>query len=118
MPPTKSITSSEGTITIIKGWEDVDKNGKRDDSDAVVLDFIDDKGNTTERWVSVSEFVNDKQYEAFGSTADRRKAVSTMSSYKKEGVSSFWRPFRDLACLLYTSPSPRDRQKSRMPSSA
>ena len=26
--------------------------------------------------------------------------------------------FQDLACLLYTSPSPRDRQKSRMPSSA
>ena len=24
----------------------------------------------------------------------------------------------DSACLLYTSPSPRDRQKSRMPSSA
>ena len=24
----------------------------------------------------------------------------------------------DLTCLLYTSPSPRDRQKSRMPSSA
>ena len=25
---------------------------------------------------------------------------------------------KDTACLLYTSPSPRDRQKSRMPSSA
>ena len=25
---------------------------------------------------------------------------------------------RIMACLLYTSPSPRDRQKSRMPSSA
>ena len=25
---------------------------------------------------------------------------------------------RQKACLLYTSPSPRDRQKSRMPSSA
>ena len=25
---------------------------------------------------------------------------------------------RDMICLLYTSPSPRDRQKSRMPSSA
>ena len=25
---------------------------------------------------------------------------------------------REMACLLYTSPSPRDRQKSRMPSSA
>ena len=24
----------------------------------------------------------------------------------------------DINCLLYTSPSPRDRQKSRMPSSA
>ena len=27
-------------------------------------------------------------------------------------------PIGDRACLLYTSPSPRDRQKSRMPSSA
>ena len=26
--------------------------------------------------------------------------------------------FETKACLLYTSPSPRDRQKSRMPSSA
>ena len=25
---------------------------------------------------------------------------------------------QDITCLLYTSPSPRDRQKSRMPSSA
>ena len=25
---------------------------------------------------------------------------------------------KNIACLLYTSPSPRDRQKSRMPSSA
>ena len=25
---------------------------------------------------------------------------------------------QSMACLLYTSPSPRDRQKSRMPSSA
>ena len=26
--------------------------------------------------------------------------------------------FQSMTCLLYTSPSPRDRQKSRMPSSA
>ena len=26
--------------------------------------------------------------------------------------------YEDYSCLLYTSPSPRDRQKSRMPSSA
>ena len=29
-----------------------------------------------------------------------------------------YRATLDLICLLYTSPSPRDRQKSRMPSSA
>ena len=27
-------------------------------------------------------------------------------------------PWQFVVCLLYTSPSPRDRQKSRMPSSA
>ena len=29
-----------------------------------------------------------------------------------------WHQEQPLHCLLYTSPSPRDRQKSRMPSSA
>ena len=29
-----------------------------------------------------------------------------------------WREVSGKGCLLYTSPSPRDRQKSRMPSSA
>ena len=30
-----------------------------------------------------------------------------------------WKDIKDFGdCLLYTSPSPRDRQKSRMPSSA
>ena len=36
-------------------------------------------------------------------------------------VVMFEKPFKDsglTVCLLYTSPSPRDRQKSRMPSSA
>ena len=42
-------------------------------------------------------------------------------AHKKAGGST--RNGRDseskrLGCLLYTSPSPRDRQKSRMPSSA
>ena len=36
-------------------------------------------------------------------------------------IATEWLSRRDadhLSCLLYTSPSPRDRQKSRMPSSA
>ena len=35
---------------------------------------------------------------------------------KKQGYKA--RKDESIACLLYTSPSPRDRQKSRMPSSA
>ena len=35
---------------------------------------------------------------------------------QKGGISGFTK--RSESCLLYTSPSPRDRQKSRMPSSA
>ena len=33
-------------------------------------------------------------------------------------VYSMWQRNQGRICLLYTSPSPRDRQKSRMPSSA
>ena len=50
-----------------------------------------------------------------GSSAAREAAGS--KSYPSDltivGIIDHWDP-----CLLYTSPSPRDRQKSRMPSSA
>ena len=38
--------------------------------------------------------------------------------YLAEGADAKARKFQEHICLLYTSPSPRDRQKSRMPSSA
>ena len=34
------------------------------------------------------------------------------------GIAIFMMLYEAFFCLLYTSPSPRDRQKSRMPSSA
>ena len=34
------------------------------------------------------------------------------------GKDYIWRGFHPFNCLLYTSPSPRDRTRSRMPSSA
>ena len=40
--------------------------------------------------------------------------VEPYTGYIDEGVEML----KSLGCLLYTSPSPRDRQKSRMPSSA
>ena len=61
------------------------------------------------------------------SAAPAAEAVTSalIAGAKKEGRVSFYTAM-DLefaerlgkACLLYTSPSPRDRQKSRMPSSA
>ena len=45
--------------------------------------------------------------------------VADHISYEKRGTAIGIMEFAwSLACLLYTSPSPRDRQKSRMPSSA
>ena len=38
--------------------------------------------------------------------------------YKDLSEKPFYGKLVDYICLLYTSPSPRDRQKSRMPSSA
>ena len=36
----------------------------------------------------------------------------------EDGAKEIAEKINGIACLLYTSPSPRDRQKSRMPSSA
>eukprot|EP01017_Pseudomicrothorax_dubius_P017989 TRINITY_DN20069_c0_g1_i1.p1 TRINITY_DN20069_c0_g1~~TRINITY_DN20069_c0_g1_i1.p1 ORF type:complete len:405 (+),score=38.11 TRINITY_DN20069_c0_g1_i1:6-1220(+) len=46
---------------------------------------------------------------------EKEHSVSIEEGYKQT-VEAFTQEFR--TCLLYTSPSPRDRQKSRMPSSA
>ena len=43
--------------------------------------------------------------------------VSLRRQNSVEAGQDFWQLIKD-TCLLYTSPSPRDRQKSRMPSSA
>ena len=47
-----------------------------------------------------------------GSKGDDVKKLQTKLGTAADGV------FGPGTCLLYTSPSPRDRQKSRMPSSA
>ena len=45
-----------------------------------------------------------------------RLDVNGLVILRKEGLKSFYKHIN--GCLLYTSPSPRDRQKSRMPCSA
>ena len=53
-----------------------------------------------------------KQLEDWGRLPD----TQVLSTVDYGGLS--WRGHVGVVCLLYTSPSPRDRQKSRMPSSA
>ena len=43
---------------------------------------------------------------------------SIQEVFSSDDLSDYNRVVVDTSCLLYTSPSPRDRQKSRMPSSA
>ena len=54
----------------------------------------------------------------FNQGLDRKEALSRCQALDGEGLYWIEEPVRYDDCLLYTSPSPRDRQKSRMPSSA
>ena len=50
---------------------------------------------------------------------EEMKADACAESLLNKDVRKFWDSVYKISnCLLYTSPSPRDRQKSRMPSSA
>ena len=55
-------------------------------------------------------------------TGDKFPSVTTVISNNKEKMKGIakWRARigEEKACLLYTSPSPRDKRQSRMPSSA
>ena len=50
----------------------------------------------------------------------QRRYVESLSTYARQFLSMMEKPDIDHieGCLLYTSPSPRDRTRSRMPSSA
>ena len=45
-----------------------------------------------------------------------KEAIADAKTVKETAIANAKAALED--CLLYTSPSPRDRQKSRMPSSA
>ena len=62
--------------------------------------FNDFSDKTLEDWVKKKVCFGDKTLYKY------------ISEYSRENIKKF------RTCLLYTSPSPRDRQKSRMPSSA
>ena len=60
--------------------------------------------------------------EELGIKVDEAELIRTNSTgltiYNPSNLASMIKGMKNKHCLLYTSPSPRDRQKSRMPSSA
>ena len=48
----------------------------------------------------------------------RIEQLKNQITFEEKRIDKLVVAIKTLACLLYTSPSPRDRQKSRMPSSA
>ena len=63
--------------------------------------------------------MDDNSGSAYRVTADElRQFVERFENLEIEKRSIIDQQKEVMACLLYTSPSPRDRQKSRMPSSA
>ena len=57
--------------------------------------------------------INDKEYFVEDLTQEAKMLIDHVNDFdRKLSVNQF------TACLLYTSPSPRDRTRSRMPSSA
>jgi len=57
----------------------------------------------------------------FNAASDHLYEIEVPATWKKKKIARKVRELQDFAlmiCLLYTSPSPRDRTRSRMPSSA
>ena len=61
------------------------------------------------------ELPNNQQFEAFTS---RQKMHTMLDEKMRRFYLGFHNDAHPMACLLYTSPSPRDQRGSRMPSSA
>ena len=76
----------------------------------VARQIFDSRGNpTVEADVITSNGVLGRAAVPSGASTGEHEAVELRDNTKD---------FMGKSCLLYTSPSPRDRQKSRMPSSA
>ena len=82
-------------------------------------------------WTAQAKIYNVKDYgaKADGTTIDTPAINRAIEEAASQGGGTVYFPAGEYACysirlashihcLLYTSPSPRDRQKSRMPSSA
>ena len=113
---TRQYQSSVNTTFFIRGFGNGSNNPGIEPSVAVFIDGV--YRSKTQAQISDLpmleriEVLRGPQSTLFGKNASAGviNIVTKKPSFEKSGMVTF--------CLLYTSPSPRDRQKSRMPSSA
>ena len=72
-------------------------------------------GSNPEAWDPLDK---DLQFTHQGKTCEVKSTITPSAHFLKDNLVNPHTPNTPNTCLLYTSPSPRDRQKSRMPSSA
>ena len=109
--------------------EDIERTKKRLDSNRISLNKVERrnelleseerrKTRNTERRERFAEMQTEdsKKYQFFRLTLDDVKLDELVEVDREKDSEAFMR--RAKGCLLYTSPSPRDRTRSRMPSSA
>eukprot|EP01015_Nassula_variabilis_P026729 TRINITY_DN5391_c0_g1_i3.p2 TRINITY_DN5391_c0_g1~~TRINITY_DN5391_c0_g1_i3.p2 ORF type:complete len:233 (+),score=58.57 TRINITY_DN5391_c0_g1_i3:64-762(+) len=82
--------------------------------DTAIVYFVD--GGSYVEYQALSELAAKLEKNIFYGGADILSPKQFLNQF--EEVSSQFMQMQMQSCLLYTSPSPRDRQKSRMPSSA
>ena len=82
---------------------------QRKDSAAIFLEQNREDLATPE--LEQAEIINQFLPEALSEEEIEKVVVMTIDNIGAEGM-------KDMGCLLYTSPSPRDKRQSRMPSSA
>ena len=82
------------------------------------LKFRDEASSTRTLGFRIDNVTLAEAYDAAELPSNKGLALIATREQVREVVAQYLQRRRPLLCLLYTSPSPRDRQKSRMPSSA
>ena len=99
----------EGFVPVIEMIEDLAKDCRKPE-------WVVEKKDLSEVKKVLEDNFTDDLKKAFGTRdkQDRSNQISKITDKAKK----LFEENENYTCLLYTSPSPRDRQKSRMPSSA
>ena len=102
MPASNNLTSAAALDALKSELAELEGDGRRE---------IAERIRTAREWGDLKE--NSEYHDAKNEQAHLETKIARLRERIAGAV-----VVEDEACLLYTSPSPRDRQKSRMPSSA